>query len=125
MLGQITEWFYKYLVGIDSDPSGPGFSKIIVRPNPVGDLTWAEATYNSIHGPIAVRWERANGKFVLKVTIPANTTATVCIPARTGTPVLEGGSEKETLGVKLLRRDGDLVVFSIESGSYTFQSTPN
>jgi hypothetical protein len=125
MLGQITEWFYKYLVGIDVDPAGPGFSKIVIHPNPVGDLTWAEATYNSIRGPIAVRWERANGKFVLKVTIPANTTATVYVPSRNGMPVLEGGSVKETPGVKFLRRDGDLVVLSIESGNYSFESTPN
>ena len=122
MLGQITEWFYKYLVGIDVDPAGPGFSKIIIKPTPVGDLTWAEATYNSIHGPIAVHWDRANGKFVLKVTIPANTTAIVHFPSRAGTPVLEGGSEKETLGVKFLRRDRDRAVLSIESGSYIFES---
>ena len=38
MLGHITEWFYKDLVGIDSDPAGPGFKKIIIRPTPVGDL---------------------------------------------------------------------------------------
>jgi len=123
MLGQITEWFYRYLVGIDIDPQGPGFSKIILRPAPVGDLTWAEATYNSLHGPITVRWERTGGKFVVKTTIPANTTATVRLPARNGTPVLEGGSEKETPGVKFLRREGDAVVLSIESGHYVFEST--
>ena len=123
MLGQITEWFYRYLVGIDIDPSGPGFSKIIIRPNPVGDLTWAEATYNSIHGPIAVRWERAENKFVLKVTIPANTTATIFVPSQAGSPVLEGGSTIDTPGEKLIRREGDRVLLSIESGSYRFEST--
>ena len=31
MLGQVTEWFYKDLAGIDTDPSAPGFEKIALR----------------------------------------------------------------------------------------------
>ena len=50
MLGQITEWFYQDLAGIAADPAGPGFQKIIIRPQPVGDLTWARAGYDSIRG---------------------------------------------------------------------------
>ena len=63
MLGQVTEWFYKDLAGIDTDPAGMGFKKIILRPQPVGDLAWVEASYDSIHGRISTRWERGNGKF--------------------------------------------------------------
>ncbi|CAK9037458.1 Alpha-L-rhamnosidase (Glycosyl hydrolase 78 family protein P20) (P20_GH78) (Polysaccharide utilization locus H protein P20) (PUL H protein P20) [Durusdinium trenchii] len=36
MLGHITEWFYKDLIGISPDPSAPGYKKILIRPNPVG-----------------------------------------------------------------------------------------
>ena len=74
MLGQITEWFYQNLAGIQDDPAGPGFRKILVGPQPVGDLTWAEASYDSVRGPIASRWERAGGGFTLEVTIPADST---------------------------------------------------
>lgn len=123
MLGQVTEWFYKYLVGIDVDPAGPGFSKIVIHPTPVGDLAWAEGTYNSIRGPIAVRWERTAGKFVLAVSIPANCTATVHVPSKGGTPVLEGGRDDDVPGVKFLRREGDTVVLSVGSGRYHFEST--
>ncbi|MEO6437370.1 MAG: family 78 glycoside hydrolase catalytic domain, partial [Tepidisphaeraceae bacterium] len=87
MFAQVTEWFYRDLAGIDVDPAGPGFRKIIIRPNPVGDLKWVEASYESIHGPISVRWERDNRKFVLKASIPANTTATVFVPATKDTDV--------------------------------------
>jgi hypothetical protein len=117
MLGQITEWFYKDLVGIDIDPAGPGFKKIIIRPNPVGDLKWAQADYESIHGPISVRWERDGQKLTLKATIPANTTATVFVPSPEGRNVSDAGA-----GAKFLRREGDRAVFAIESGSYTFES---
>ena len=42
MLGHIEEWFYRGLGGISSDPSGPGFKKIIIKPQIVGDLTRSE-----------------------------------------------------------------------------------
>lgn len=123
MLGQIIEWFYGDLAGIADDPAGPGFAKIIVRPAPVGDLKWVEASYDSIHGPIAVRWERGSDRFRLNVTIPANTTATVYVPTRAGAPVLEDGRPaRQSPGVTFLRDDGDRAVYAIASGSYRFES---
>jgi len=114
MLGQITEWFYRYLVGIDIDPNQPGFKNIIIQPQPVGDLTWAAATYESIRGPIAVRWDRRDDSFTLKVSIPANTTATVFVPARSDI--------KAEQGVSFAKREGNHQVFNIESGHYMFES---
>jgi alpha-L-rhamnosidase len=68
-----------------------------------------------------VRWERDGERFVLKATIPANTTATVFLPAREGAVVQEGGAVAEKRdGVKFLRREGDRAVFAVESGSYNF-----
>jgi len=123
MLGHITEWFYKDLVGIGSDPDGPGFKKIIIRPTPVGDLEWAEATYKSVRGPISVRWDRHGGQFQLAVTIPANTTATVYVPAAAGTSVTENGvPASDSLGVSYLRWEGGRDVYAVESGSYRFES---
>lgn len=124
MLGHITEWFYKDLVGIDSDPNAPGFKNIIIRPTPVGDLEWAEAEYHSIRGPIAVRWDRADATFKLAVTIPANTTATIYLPAAENAPVTEGGKPvAESEGVKFIRREGNRNIYQIGSGTYAFQST--
>ncbi len=123
MFGQITEWFYKDLAGIDTDPSTPGFKKIILHPAPVGDLAWVEASYNSVHGKISVRWEHQEGHFVLKTTIPANTTGIVFVPARENTPVTESDAPAEkSPGVTFLRREGDRMVYSIDSGSYQFAS---
>jgi hypothetical protein len=124
MLGHITEWFYKDLVGIDSDPTAPGFKNVVVRPHPVGDLTWAEGTYESVRGPIAVRWERDGGAFTLKVTIPANTTATVYVPAKEDAAVTEGGGPAaEAEGVTFVAREGDRMIYQIVSGSYAFGSS--
>ena len=123
MLGQIMEWFYGDLVGIAADPSGPGFKKILIRPQPVGDVTWAKGAYDSVHGRIAVEWKRAGGKFILKVEIPANTTATVFVPATNlGTVTESGGAIKRAKGVTFLRAEPGVAVFKIESGAYEFAS---
>jgi hypothetical protein len=123
MLGHITEWFYKDLVGIDSDSAGPGFQKIIIRPMPVGDLEWAEATYKSVRGPISVRWDHTGDRFQLATTIPANTTATVYLPAAAESKVTESGVDVASgEGIRFLRREGDRNVYAIESGSYKFES---
>ncbi|WP_428940854.1 family 78 glycoside hydrolase catalytic domain [Fontivita pretiosa] len=124
MLGHITEWFYKDLAGIDVDPAGPGFKRIVIRPQPVGDLKWVQASYESIHGLIEVRWERDEQRLVLRATIPANTTATVHVPLmRSDAAVYEGDLPAEqSPGVKLLQRQGDRAIFAIESGSYVFEA---
>ena len=126
MLGQIVEWFYKDLVGIDSDPAAPGFKHILIDPQPVGDLKWAQASYDSIHGKISARWENAADIFSLKVTIPANTTATVFIPAKSADKVTEGGKPaSQTESVKFLRQEGDRTVFEVASGQYDFVALKN
>jgi len=123
MLGQIIEWFYRCLVGIEPDPAEPAFRRVMIRPQPVGELTWAEASYESIRGMIRVRWERCDSRFTLQVTIPANTRATVHVPAEPESPVTEGGAAAhESPGVTFLRREGDRMVYDIESGSYRFES---
>jgi hypothetical protein len=47
MLGQINEWFFHDLAGIQDDAAGPGFQKIRIHPAVVGDVTRVEATYES------------------------------------------------------------------------------
>jgi hypothetical protein len=111
MLGQITEWFYHDLAGIAPDPDGPGFKKIIIQPQPVGDLTWAKASYHSIHGQISSAWRRENGKFTLNVTIPPNTTATIFMP---------GKSTTSPGAATPLREEDRRTVFRVGSGEYEF-----
>lgn len=123
MLGQINEWFYRDLAGIAPDPAGPGFKRILIHPAPVGDLAWAEASYDSIRGPISVRWDRQGDRFTLHLAIPANTTATVFLPAADPSHVREGGRPlARSPDVTLLRQQGDRAVLAVESGRYRFES---
>jgi alpha-L-rhamnosidase len=85
--GVVGIFFYKGIGGIRPDPSGPGFKKIIIRPEVVGDLTWAKVSYRSIHGLIVMDWKVDGHRFTLKVTIPANTSATVHVPSKDATSI--------------------------------------
>ena len=123
MLGQIIEWFYKDLAGIDCDPDRPGFQNIIIHPQPVGELTWAHASYDSIHGKIVSDWKRENNQFTLKVRIPANTTATVFLPAKSADQITESGQPaNQSEGVKFLREENGSAVFAVGSGEYILQA---
>jgi hypothetical protein len=123
MLGQINEWFYQDLAGLGVDPTAPGFKNTIIRPQPVGDLTWAEASHQSPYGLIKVRWERPAGKFVLKITVPTNSTATVFMPVKKSGTVSEAGVPVSSVkDLKFIRHEGDRDVFAVESGSYVFES---
>ena len=120
-LGQVNEWFYGALAGIAPDPANPGFRKFFVRPRPVGDLAWLEASYASPHGPIEVRWERVGGRFQLRLRVPANTTASVFLPNRAGADATEGGVPLERArGVTVVRREAAELELEVGSGLYVF-----
>lgn len=124
MLGHITEWFYRHLVGIQPDLSAPGFKNIVIAPSPVGELDWARGSYDSIHGPIRVRWDRNQNDFTLQVSIPANTTATVYLPSAANAEISENGVPlDQSSGVKLVERDSDTATLKVESGEFTFETS--
>ena len=79
MMGQIDEWFYRSLGGIRA--GSDGFRHIVIRPEPVGDLTFVRAACATPCGRVASHWRRAGGRFTLDVEIPANCTAEVWLPA--------------------------------------------
>lgn len=52
MFGSVSEWFYKTLAGIQPAPDAVGFDRIIIKPEPVGDLKWVKASYKSVRGTV-------------------------------------------------------------------------
>ncbi|MEI6604208.1 MAG: glycoside hydrolase family 78 protein [Verrucomicrobiota bacterium] len=139
MLGHINEWFYHDLAGIQRDPAAVGFKKIIIKPVPVGDLTWVKAHYDSLYGRIVSNWKREGapstdststrqaglraGKLTMDITIPVNTTATVYVPAKDATGVTESGKPAaKAEGVIFLRMENSAAVYAVGSGAYRFQS---
>ncbi len=131
-LGSVGSWLYESLVGINPNPQVPGFKRIIFRPRPVGDLTWAEATYKSMYGDVYLRWEKDADKFSCKITVPPNTTALVYLPIipnlsvirENGKICFENDKSKENIeGIRCMGKKNGSIVFELVSGKYIFEMT--
>jgi alpha-L-rhamnosidase len=122
--GSVARWCYRGLAGIRPDASAPGFKKIIIKPAVVTGLTWVQAHHDSPYGRIVNNWTLEGEKLTMNVTIPANTTATVYVPAKDEASVTESGkSISKADGVKFLRMEASAAVYAVSSGTYRFQST--
>ena len=122
-IGSVGEWMYRHILGINPDESRPGYSHVILRPQPGGGLTWAKGGYESIRGPIASEWKLDGADLRYSVTIPANTTATLYLPAASVEAVTEGGKPVgEAAAVQSKGLQGRTAVLELGSGTYRFVS---
>ncbi|MES2773109.1 MAG: family 78 glycoside hydrolase catalytic domain [Bacteroidota bacterium] len=121
MSGQINEWFFNDLAGIGPDETGPGFQKIVIRPAVVGDLKWVKSSYHSASGPISVEWKQGQPQFSLQLSVPANTSATVYIPAAAASAVRESGQPlSKAKGIRVKKIEDGRVIMEVGSGNYLF-----
>lgn len=122
-MGHVQEWFHADVLGIQCTPETVAFKHIVIRPQIVGDLRWAKGSYDSIRGPITVDWQLDSDQLTLKVTIPANTSATIHVPTTDATKVLESGKPvAEAAGVTPAGTGNNIAKYRVESGSYVFTS---
>jgi alpha-L-rhamnosidase len=120
-LGSCGEYLFGYVGGIR--PASPGFKTILIDPVIQDGLNWAKTRYASIQGPIATAWKREGKHLALEVVIPANTTATICIPAAGLASVTEGGKPVASApGVQFLRMEKGRAMFEVGGGTYQFTS---
>jgi hypothetical protein len=135
MLGQATEWFYHDLAGIQTDSTGPGFQKIIIKPSVVGDVTWANASYYSIRGSISNYWMLNSNQMTMRVAVPVGSTATVYLPTlgtgssnvviqESGTVIWQNGVAGSSPGVSFQDFESSGLqtysVWTAASGNYQF-----
>lgn len=76
MMGQIDEWLFKTLGGINNQPGTHGLRHLLIAPQLVGDLQYVNVSTASLYGIISVYCTRST----LKVTIPVGSDATVILP---------------------------------------------
>ena len=114
MFGSVDEWFYRSLLGIN--PGAPGFKRIIIHPQPAGDLTWAKGSYQCMYGNIVSDWTKSNTAFSLRVIIPANTSAVVYVPCKENAVIMESGYK-----VPVHHYEQGYGVVEVGSGAYFFK----
>jgi alpha-L-rhamnosidase len=122
LVGDLTIWFYETLAGIAPDPAQPGFKHIVMKPLPVGDLTYVKASHHTLYGTVASEWTRKDGRFDWQIAVPPNATATVFVPAARAEAVTENGKPLDHAeGVQVLRAENGAVVLAVQSGHYRFE----
>lgn len=81
------------VLGIRNDPAHPGFARFVIHPEQVAEVDWARGHYDTPRGRVSVDWKKAGGAFTLQLEVPANTRATVYLPAREGEKITEVSRE--------------------------------
>ena len=119
--GSIEEWMMRYSLGIERDEEQPGYKHIILQPTFGGTLTYAKGHYDSVYGRISSGWALDGEDFTYDVTIPANTTATLYLPAEAD--VYESGKPiAEAEGVQVTGEKDGKVIMELGSGTYSFST---
>ena len=118
--GAIGEWLYTYVAGIQIDTENPGYKHFFLAPHPGGGLTNANATYKSIHGEIKSAWKIEDGDMVYEVAVPANTSATVTLPAAKLAGVSVNNSALKDDNSKAAKQEQNNVTLKLGSGNYSF-----
>lgn len=129
--GIIAEWMFRHMAGIVPDETQPGFKHFVLQPytdtrttlrSGQKRITSTEADFASDYGSIKAEWE-CNGtkEMTYRVTIPANTTATLRLPVEDGLYVYESGEPAaDAEGVKYVGTKDGYAVYEVGSGSYLF-----
>lgn len=115
MFGSVGEWMYQSLGGIH--PTAPGFGKVVIKPQPVGDLSWVNCSYESVNGTIVSNWKKEGDIFELQVTVLANTSARIYLPSSTDSKITENGrSLKGVSDMKMLGYDNGFFLYGDRIG---------
>lgn len=119
--GAICEWIYRDMLGIERDEEAPGYQHFTLHPAAGGSITYAKGHYDTPYGTIRSGWELDEDKgFLYQAEIPANTTATLCLPEGDGEILESGGALSGAQGVALTRTEGGRVYLELASGTYSF-----
>jgi hypothetical protein len=122
MLGHLMEWFFSGIGGIRQMPGSKAYDHILISPEMVGDITWAETSFQSVHGEILSSWEISENTFTLKVRIPSNSRATIEIPQADPDKITESNipvTSSENITIK--NGSDGRTLLGTGSGEYVFR----
>lgn len=119
--GAIGDWMYRKMVGIDTYEDGVGYKHIRIKPHIGGGFTFASASLDTYYGKVSNSWKVKNDSLLMDVEIPANTTATIYIPAKDANSIHESWHALSQInGLKVKGKEDNYVVVEVGSGEYHF-----
>jgi alpha-L-rhamnosidase len=112
--GSVGRWLYSGVGGIEQDEAHPGYKAFGLVPQVSSKLNFAKTTMETPYGMIVSAWHRDGEQFVYEATVPANSTATLTLPA--------AGADLKTTGEAPvdMKVSGTSTVMSLPAGKYAF-----
>jgi alpha-L-rhamnosidase len=122
MLGHLMEWFYSGIGGIRQPADSGAYDRVIISPELVGGLSWAETSFKTIHGEITSNWRIEGNNATLKVIIPVSCKAVVEIPEADPGKIFENEALiRQSDCIKILEGSVGRTFCEIPSGEYNFR----
>lgn len=119
--GAIGDWMYRVMVGLDTYEDGTGYKHSKIEPHIGGGFTNASASLQTYYGKLSNSWKLSGDQLVMEVEVPANTTATVFVPAKSADAITESGTPlSQSKDIKLLETQEGSVKLTLGSGKYQF-----
>jgi len=119
--GAIGDWMYRVVTGIDTEESAPGYKSIRIKPHLDSRLTQASSEYKTGYGVVKSAWKTSDSQNTFEFVVPANTKATLFIPATSLEAISESGKPILTLKDLIVKGlEGNYVRIEVGSGNYSF-----
>jgi alpha-L-rhamnosidase len=123
MLGHLMEWFYSGIGGIRQSPGTSAYENLLIEPQIVGDISWADTKFNSVHGEISTSWKIENNTLSLRIRIPVGCNANVAIPqADQSLITLNDSPITRSPEINIKGTYGGKTICAIGSGEYLFKT---
>lgn len=118
--GAVAAWMYGHSLGIQRHPQQAGFKSFVLKPepDPGKKMTFAKGYYDSVYGRISSEWAWEGENWRYKASIPANTSATLYLPAARLSQISENGKSIATW--KGVGQSNGQVSIPLGSGTYSF-----
>ncbi len=98
--GAVGDWLYRVVLGLEADEKAPGYRHSVISPQTGKTFDFAEGSYESVYGRLAVRWKRQEDSVFLTVEVPPNTTADIRLE--------QGACNVEAEGLKIVPENGQM-----------------
>ena len=114
--GAIEEWMMAHCLGIQRDETKPGYKHFYLQPEVDEQLDYAQGGFETMYGKVSSGWEKQGKKVVYKMTVPANTTATITLSDAAKVKIVKG---KE--GIVSEKREAVNQCYEVVAGEYEFE----
>jgi alpha-L-rhamnosidase len=120
--GAIGDWMYRVAAGLDTKEEAPGYQQLRIEPHTGGTFTSMEASLKTNYGLASSGWKLNGNGLTLDIVIPANSSATIYLPAADAAGITESGmplTNQKDLNIQ--GTENGKTVVKAGSGSYHFE----